>query len=350
MSSAPNSGVAADLHLRLVQGGSWAITYDNLGGVQNLGGHETRLTTHNISPMFSEPDDNADSVAIEVRFVIRRYRSSIAPHFAHNDTAVYVQKFYDYYAYDDGTAENGYGVFGENSQAAEIAVRYHSYRRDTLTGVFIYFNHSIGGGNIGQPFLLNIRAGGAVPSETLYTLQCTTQFDGLNRFVWYPFKRRVVVEGDFFVGIKQQNTTMLNIGVDANNINAGKVFVRLDLGWKPSQMDSAGVLMIRPSFARRTDFTDIPTLAPAVRRQGAPALYPNPVVSEARLALPSGAEGIAPSGLTINVLDIMGRSVRRLPFAYAISAEGLPAGVYLLQVEYPDGAPAFAVRKFVVIR
>ncbi|MCK4991900.1 MAG: hypothetical protein KAS29_15480, partial [Bacteroidales bacterium] len=61
-----------------------------------------------------------------------------------NDTVIYDQPFRDYYAYDDGSAENGYGLFGEGTANASVAYQFKSFKKDTLRGVKMYFNRTHG--------------------------------------------------------------------------------------------------------------------------------------------------------------------------------------------------------------
>jgi len=57
-----------------------------------------------------------------------------------NDTVIYDQPFKDYYAYDDGSAEVGYGLRGDGTENGMVAIRHYSYEADMLGGVYIYFN------------------------------------------------------------------------------------------------------------------------------------------------------------------------------------------------------------------
>jgi hypothetical protein len=353
LSPLPTS-INVDMQLRLTTGGVWERNYDNIES-KNIYGNTTMLLEPYVSSteMLEAPDSDADSVGIEVRFTLRQYRADpeIASFLTHNDTSIFLQKFYDYYAYDDGSSENGYGIFGENAQGAEIAVKYHAYRRDTLTGVQIYFNHTVDTANL-QPFLLTVWAGGAEPGKVIYQDNTRepsqAQFDGLNRFVWYKFNRfPIVVEGDFFVGIKQLNTAMANIGVDANNLPpAQTTFVRMGAFWQPSQVDSIGALMIRPSFARCTWRDEVETYAPFAMPDIKFTIYPNPARSKIHISL---SDEFDYTSLTIKVLDVMGRNVLRIPFAATVNVGALPAGIYWLCLEDARGN-TIGVEKFAVAK
>ncbi len=59
-----------------------------------------------------------------------------------NDTTVYYQVFNNYIAFDDGSAEGGYGINGLGSRNAMVACRFDSYIPDTIRAIRICFNDS----------------------------------------------------------------------------------------------------------------------------------------------------------------------------------------------------------------
>jgi len=321
-----------DMYLQLqYKGGVWQQLYnDVLGGniwADTILRYEPKVP--NTTDILDRPNVDEDSVTLEVKFVLRRYSAdyAIADLLMYNDTCAYTQKFYDYYAYDDGSSENGYGIYGENAQAAEIAVKFHAYRADTLSGVYIYFNHTVDTSNL-QPFLLMVHsAAGDMPADELYREQAQAKFTGMNQFIWYEFKKRIVVNGDFFVGIKQQNSDMLNIGVDMNNHATNKTYMRYTTNWMHSDIDNIGALMIRPVFSHTK--ASISTSVPKYMQQPAITVYPNPVRQSLNISL---SDEINYEGLMINIVDIMGRNVYSCPFAWSVDVGNLPQGMYILQL------------------
>ena len=81
------------------------------------------------TPPFAFPTNNDDSA----RFTVKHFITQKGD----NDTVLFQQKFYNYYAYDDGTAEYGYGL---NASGGKIAMRFSLAKADTLRGVQMYFN------------------------------------------------------------------------------------------------------------------------------------------------------------------------------------------------------------------
>ena len=51
-----------------------------------------------------------------------------------NDTLIYYQVFKNYFAFDDGSSEGGYGINGLGSRNAMVAYRFTSYHSGYLEG------------------------------------------------------------------------------------------------------------------------------------------------------------------------------------------------------------------------
>jgi hypothetical protein len=60
-------------------------------------------------------------------------------------------------------------------------------------------------------------------------------------------------------------------------------------------------------------------------------IFPNPAVSEIHLELPEGYEGEE-----IMVMNSIGQTVMRVPFAKDVDISGLPQGLYFLNILFPD--------------
>jgi hypothetical protein len=328
------SSFTTSVNLRCVQGGAL-----NKG---DRGGHNIQADTvrsdfeHYLSSEdILSPSATQDSVAFDIKLYIDSYNANpgLRSVLVANDTSTYEQKFYTCYSYDDGTAENGYGVFGNSASRARIAVQYYSYLADTLSSVYIYFNSTQDGGNL-QPFTLSVwnDVGGA-PGQQLYSeSNHTAEFDSLNSFVCYKLTRKVVVNGLFYVGIVQQSNALLNIGFDKNRAPAGKLFVDEGNGWVKSAYDGVGALMIRPSFAPFT--WDETTGAPREKTTYTVVAYPNPADEELYLKLPSELQD---KNISAKIISYTGRTLlHRVDVTDVINVSGLPQGAYLLQLLIND--------------
>ena len=146
----------------------------------------------------------------------------------YNDTSSYIHYFRDYYAYDDGTAEAGYGIDGNNTANAKVAIQFESYQTDSLRGVYMYFNHVVNNANV-VPFNITVWSDyNGQPDRAIYMGRVDKPVlrDSLNKFVAYKFDKAVPIEkgGKYYVGWTQISETFLNIGFDLNRTNGDKLF------------------------------------------------------------------------------------------------------------------------------
>jgi hypothetical protein len=194
-----------------------------------------------------------DSAAFEILSWIvtdndpARFRAALR----YNDTVRTVYEFKDCYAYDDGTAENGYGLFGNGSSSGKVAVKFRTYAADSLRGVYMYFNRAVNDVNTNHKFTVSVwNDAGGVPGELIHSETGGRPVfrDSLNRYVAYKFAKPVSLsEGEiFYVGWLQTDEGFLNIGFDRNRNSKNNAFYNLGQVWEPSVFD--GSLMIRPIF------------------------------------------------------------------------------------------------------
>lgn len=165
-----------------------------------------------------------------------------------NDTVCFRQVFSNYYAYDDGTSENGYGLTSTASRVY-LAYRFDLNVEDTLTAVDIYFNRTLEGENEAVPFNITIWSdNGGKPGAVLYRDATSRHpaFDGLNRFSRYVLDNPVVVSGNVYVGFEQGNNYFINLGFDRSSDLSDRIFYLTGTDWQRSIL--SGALMIRPCF------------------------------------------------------------------------------------------------------
>lgn len=228
-------------------------TVSHTGGSENVRDGETIPFVYAVPQYeFSIP---GDSGAFEIRswLVTDSDPSPFRLALRHNDTATYVHRFHDYYAYDDGSAENGYGLFGSGTAGGRVAVRFYNYEADSLRGAYMYFNRAMNDANVAG-FLLAVwdDKGDGTPGELIhYESGARPVFkDSLNRFVAYRFSKPVFIPRgqNYFVGWMQTRESFLNIGFDRNRNHREKVFYNIGQGWEQSVFE--GALMLRPIFCR----------------------------------------------------------------------------------------------------
>lgn len=190
-----------------------------------------------------------------------------------NDTSVFEQKFYNYYAYDDGTAEAGYCLLSTlaNPQAY-FAVKFTLAEPDTLQAVRFWFNHTLNDENV-APFTLMVWDDqNGFPGNVLYEMPAQLPYfaDDYLDFVPYYLEEPLAVSGTFYVGFFQNHDIQLNIGFDQNNDARGKFFYRTAADWYESFYK--GAPMIRPVVGKSFDHSSIKPY----NELSDIKLYPNP--------------------------------------------------------------------------
>jgi len=292
------------------------------GGSQNILPGQTARFDPNHS--FSILGNSADSALFELKAEIRTDEFDYAP----NNAASYHQRFFNYYAYDDGSAEYSYGITGEGTRNAQLAYRFDLLREDTLRGVQMCFNQTYLDASRSF-FILTIWTDNAgLPADTLYTqIGLRPQYDGPNGYISYPLDSALVLSGTVYIGWEQTTTEFLALGADANRPTQGKIFYNTNGSWRPSSFDIA--LMIRPMFGHpiRQELVS----APAVEREG-PRVWPNP--SDGRVSIQG--QGFEQAGFVL--MSLAGQAVASGQARDGAIDLGAPApGLYLLLVKAPDG-------------
>ncbi|MDR1886840.1 MAG: T9SS type A sorting domain-containing protein [Prevotellaceae bacterium] len=288
---------------------------------------------------------NDDSVSVEVLswIVTDSDPSNFRTALRHNDTNRVVYSFKDCYAYDDGTAENGYGIFGNGANLGKVAIKFRTYIADSLRGVYMYFNRAVNDVNADHNFIVAVwDDAGGVPGELIHQeINGRPVFrDSLNRYVAYKFEKPVYLsEGSiFYVGWLQTGEDFLNIGFDRNRNSKSNVFYSLGQAWEPSVFE--GSLMMRPIFCRNdagfpSDYIELEDNDREGRNTRVSfRAYPNPARGTVHLKeednsplTSSKIELFALSGELVKVFENVSGN---------IDVTGITQGIYLMRVWNKD--------------
>jgi len=151
--------------------------------------------------------------------------------------------FTNYYAYDDGTAENTYGV---DANGAKVAYRFKSYIPDTLKGVSINFFETHPSGAGATSFSLCVwDDDNGKPGELLYVEDTVPIFySSLNKPHEYDLSTPVPIDGDFYIGWQQKSELRLNVGFDMNRNSEENIFYNIFGAWENTSFN--GSLLMRP--------------------------------------------------------------------------------------------------------
>ena len=302
-----------------------------------LNGEKYALGSYNMPSYMDFENDNSDlnyrftslsdtvaNIDIEVKLV----SDVTSKDFPDNNYVLSKKTFYDSYAYDDGTAEAAYGLYGEGSQDGLVAVRFVSLKPDKLKGVYMYFcpvfqnaqadyfNIKVFNSLNGKPFVeIYSKNNVSVPKENP------------EKFVFFPFDNLVQITDTFYIGWQKLSKEIIAVGFDKTISGLDNKFYNLDGVWKQSKEN--GQIMIRPAFGYLT--TAIEDLSKGnLRDKLQIKVYPNPAkeyfVVESDLVF----------SRRINIYNVFGQKVKSV-FAedskIKISAMDLKSGMYILEIE-----------------
>jgi hypothetical protein len=245
-----------------------------------------------------------------------------------NDTVIHDQLFRDYYAYDDGTAEAGYGLRGDGTANGMVAVRHHSYEPDMLGGIYIFFNQVYDSINLkNYTFHLMVwNDAGGIPGSLLWedpTIRrpiYTTSYSG---FVKYEFTEPVPVDGTFYVGWKQYKEYILNVGLDLNNRPDSPLMYYNIGSWQESE--APGMILLRPYMVNSS--TGVGNSAG--REMKSLQFYPNPASDRIWFQFPSDNPG---HDILIDIYDTSGRKLHHSVLrSNSLDVSGFSPGLYYLR-------------------
>jgi hypothetical protein len=240
---------------------------------------------------------------------------------------IYYQVFKNYFAFDDGSSEGGYGINGLGSRNAMVAYKFESFIEDTLRAVNICFNDSYLEANKREFDLVVWDNNNGVPGDILYTKQgvMVEQANSINGFYTYTIPEGVPVNGTFYVGWRQLSESFLNVGYDVNTPNAGKQLYWLNGDWSLSQVP--GSIMIRPVVGSPLTITAIDDTH--YNNKKSLNIWPNP--AKDYINIDPGEFQL--SGLSyISFNDLSGRELMKVPFSERIDITSLHDGMYILVI------------------
>lgn len=256
-------------------------------------------------------------------FIIRHYISDSTCNPPLIDSMVQHQGFYNYFAYDDGIPERGYGV---EIRGGAFAVRFDLTVRDTLRGVQLLFNHTLNDANNDSFDIVVWKDNNGKPGDEVYRIVgCKPRWEEqLYKFSYYKFDKLVKLPaGPIYVGIVQQGNSTINIGFDTSRDNSQYNFYNDDGSWHQSTYP--GSIMLRPVLGGNY-YIDVEEH----HEESLVRVYPNPAASSIHI------DGID-NGASIAIYDITGRKVMHQAFANELSLSQLSNGLYLMNITTTDG-------------
>ncbi len=272
-----------------------------------------------------------DQTYFDAVYSLGQTSGGIPDDFTINDTLVHRQHFYDYYAHDDGSAELAYGINGIN---AKLAYRFDLLQADTLRGINMFFAQS-GTSVASQQFRLAIWSGNASGPQgnPVYEKfnQTPMYVDSLNKFKTYLTDPVYLTAGTWYFGFIQNNSVLLNIGLDINTpADPSKKYFNTSGNWVQSQLP--GMWMIRPVFSGQELYTSNPSVVQQISPLN---IYPNPADDyfQVQPTLSACCNSI------LEIMDISGRMVYKTDnIVSPVIVSELANGTYTVRIsDYDNG-------------
>jgi hypothetical protein len=280
-----------------------------------------------------DSEDKADSAS----FLIKAYLETddTLTYLKKNDTVSRTLEFYNYYAYDDGTNEAGYGLKGEGTQYGKVAYRFNSYKPDSLIAIYMYFNYPYDTNIFIKNFYLTVwNDDNGVPGDTLYSRfseggetnnEYKPVYSGLNNYYPFYLEEPIEVSGTFYIGWRQIHQVMLNVGFDLNRDSHKNLFYNYDGTWQQSQIP--GALMMRPVLG-----DDLPEKTEITNRLSDKTkfiIYPNPADSHIKLKTNIAQH----NNLTIEIINVYGKLIYQSKYQNAIDISDYHPGLYIIRLK-----------------
>ena len=282
----------------------------------------------------------------DARFYDVRFWTNATPDFnRYNDTARFIQEISNYYSYDDGTAEGGYGL--TNAPGGRVAYRFDLLGPDSLRAIRMYFNPMANLPPSPHPttgsFLVTVWSSlspEVIQHQNFSFSSPEYRSDGINKFVEFPLDSAIYVEGTIYVGWVQTNNVNLNVGFDRNRNNQGRISYNVGGNWNTTSFE--GSLMLRPVMVSPVDpWTGIGGTAGGGNEM---SLHPNPA-SEGFWLAPAQD----PQRGMVECRDATGRLIWQESYmpGHYFSTSTMANGVYLLRLTDASGAEVARTRLMV---
>ncbi len=259
-------------------------------------------------------------------FEVLKYISPSTDTNQFNDTIRFYQRFYNYFAYDDGSPEAGYGLKPAYSR---LAYQFTLNHADTLQAMQMFFNQTLNNSSQKYFYLMVWDDDNGQPGDVIYKESVVQpEYEiGINKFHNYVLNYPVPVSGTFYVGWQQTTNDNLNLGFDRNKNNQARIFVNIFGTWENSIYE--GSLLIRPVMGSDPNphqgFSEI---SAGIYLN----IFPNPAQDYLHIDVSTEGFQIRKTDLRIQIMNNMGEVFAIKPFEERIRLHQLPSGLYFISV------------------
>jgi hypothetical protein len=287
---------------------------------------------NNINLAYTSPLDSIFPLATSITddstfFIVKSYFSNSASFTGvrTNDTVYYKQEFYNYYSYDDGSAEVAYDLI--NATNGKLAMKFDIVKPDTLRAIRFYFTQQ--GANVSNN-LFTIKVWSSLSPETLLyqeSNQKPSYINEVNGYSTYVLDQIVPVSGVIYIGFQQILPAGLHLGFDRNTTSNSKMFYNIGGSWNNVGVAN-GTFMIRPVMGDTNLFASVQDIDFNTQI----VVYPNPTKGVINI---QSSNRFNPH--TVELYTIEGLLIERRVYTSSLDYSGLSSGVYILKVISDNG-------------
>ncbi len=276
---------------------------------------------------------------LQQTFEVKANASAQFPNFNVNDSTIFHQEFFNFYSYDDGSAE---AAFGPTGPQARLAIGFTTYQPDSLIGINMHFVPSVTDVS-NKLFLLTVwNDNNGVPGSVIYEDDAffpntPVYGDQTNQFHTYYFSDnvKVPVGEKFHIGWRQLDPERLNLGLDRNIDRSETIRFSVDGGFTWLQSPFPGSAMIRPVFSTALDAI---LSSNSLKTEEKVILYPNPTSKYLNIG------GLVNSvGIEIEMYDSFGRLMLKSNET-VIDLSEFHSGIYFVRI------PSISEKTYKVIK
>lgn len=289
---------------------------------------------------------------IKLKYTIVPLSSDIVPSIynsiGNNNEYTKTLRFNNYLAYDDGSAEGGFGLDYGSLPAGPgyAAQRYTMFKTDTLRALSVFFNRSATDIQFKSFDFIIWKTISEPPASTTsndvilkrITMPTAVYTDSLNGFTTIVLDTAIVLnQGVFYIGWQQNMNFMLNIGYDRNYkyLHQGgrnpNLFYNLNGYWENVSNTITGAVMIRPiigeALPKQTQ-VEAQTIPIAIQ------IFPNPITQGQSLQF------ISKSSVNYcTIYDLTGKLMQseQVMEDQSLSLKALSPGMYMVNCTLNNG-------------
>ena len=260
-----------------------------------------------------------------------------------NNTYWLKHQFMPWYAYDDGSAEGGFGLDYAylGNIPGQFAMEFNTAQDDSLRGIAMYFTQSKEDVSF-RTFTLRVWkkispiGGDDRQDELMYEFPVSKPAyrDSVNLFEYFFFDSVLFLpKGQYYIGWHQRQPYVLNVGYDNNyrfadaNTPNPHLFYNLLGSWERADYSIKGTPMMRMLFGERVNYRFSTQKVKPLKLH----VYPNPAQEWIKVNVNSGK-----TLREIYILDGTGRKILNTQNTH-IRISHLPRGTYYIHAIYTDG-------------